>query len=80
MNKSVNPAVIAVVVVLAVGMLGYFFYKSMQPAYYLPSPGVGGRPATGVPSYAKAPGAPQAMTPAVPPADSRPGDPRSLKH
>jgi|SwirhisoilCB2_FD_contig_71_1629856_length_1108_multi_3_in_0_out_0_2 hypothetical protein len=87
MKQQVSPAVIVVViVVLAVG-LGFWFYRAMQPAYYLPSPGAGGRPNTGVPSYAKAPGdagraanpAP-GMTPVVPPTGSRPGDPHSLRH
>lgn len=79
MNKSVSPAVIAVVAVLATVVLGYFAYRSMQPAYYLPSPGVGGRPATGVPAYARAPGDASGHTSAIPPAGARPGDPRSIK-
>lgn len=82
MNKQISPAVIAVVVVVLVVGLGFWFYRAMQPAPYLPSPGVAGRPATGVPAYAKAPGdagGAAARTPVVPPAGSRPGDPGSLK-
>lgn len=83
MNKQVNPAVIAVVIVIVVIGLGFWLYHSMQPAYYIPSPGAGGRPGAGVPAYAKAPdqvAGGTSATPVVPPAGARPGDPRSLRH
>lgn len=102
MKKEVHPALIVVTLVFVVGIVGFLLYKATKPAYYIPSPGAGGRPNTGVPSYAKAPGdagssstAQQpAMTemqkrylgssgsqsPVVPPANSTPGDPHSLKH
>ncbi|HLV79285.1 MAG TPA: hypothetical protein VKT32_03355 [Chthonomonadaceae bacterium] len=83
MKQQLSPAVIALVIVVVVIGLGVWLYRAMQPAYYLPSPGAGGRPGRGVPSYAKAP-APVAegarSTPAVPPPGSRAGDPRSLRH
>jgi hypothetical protein len=83
MKKQVSPAAIVIVVLITVVGLGYFLYRAMQPAYYLPSPGVAGRPATGTPEYAKRPGdsgGAGSMTPVVPPAGSRAGDPRSMKH
>jgi len=83
MKQQVSPAVIAIVIAVVVIGLGFWLYRAMQPGYYIPSPGAGGRPGAGVPSYAKAPN--QAAggahsTPAVPPAGSRVGDPRSLRH
>ena len=82
MKQQVSPAVIAVVVVIVVIGLGFWFYRAMQPAYYIPSPGAGGRPGAGVPAYAQNPNqvAGTPSTPVVPPAGSRPGDPRSLRH
>jgi hypothetical protein len=86
MKKEVHPVVIGVVIVVVVVGLGFFLSRAMKPAYYLPSPGVAGRPATGVPSYAKAPGdatppgGEGRTTPVVPPSGSTPGNPGSLKH
>ncbi len=83
MKKQVSPAVLAVVAVVMVIGLGFYLYRSMQPAYYVPSPGAGGRPAASAPSYAKNPAAnaePAGGSPIVPPSGARPGDPRSLKH
>jgi len=88
MKQQVHPAVIAAVVVVIVLGLGFWFVHAMQPAPYRPSPGAGGRPNTGVPEYAKAPGEPGSngvgtaptRSPVVSPAGSRAGDPHSISH
>jgi hypothetical protein len=81
MKQQVSPVVIVLIVIGAVVGLGFFFNRAMQPAPYIPSPGAGGRPNTGVPAYAQNPAAAEGKsTPVVPPAGSMAGNPGSLKH
>ena len=44
MNTNVHPLVIAAVVVVLAAGIGFWGYKASQPAPYVPSPGLGGRP------------------------------------
>ncbi len=81
MNKSLSPAITAVIIVIVVALLSVWGYRMMQPAPYTPSPGVAGRPAAQVPNYGTpgqsgAPaGAPSNTSPVVPPAGATPGMP-----
>jgi len=76
MKKELHPAVAVVAGVIVLALLIFFGYRAMQPAYYRPSPGVGGTPATTTPDYGK-PGAPhQPSRPYTqPPANATPGMP-----
>jgi hypothetical protein len=78
MKKEINPALAIGAIALLVIVLAVWGYRKMQPAPYLPSPGVAGVPATGVPEYANMkPGnarsgmpytqAPTGSTPGMPP-------------
>jgi hypothetical protein len=84
MKKQIHPAFAIGAIALLVIVLAVWGYKQMQPAPYLPSPGVAGTPATGVPEYANMkPGstrsgmpysqAPAGSTPGMPPSAANPG-------
>ncbi len=51
MKSELGTPVVAVVILVVVCALAFWGYKAMQPAYYKPSPGVGGTPAVGSPGY-----------------------------
>lgn len=79
MKKEVNPIIAIGAFALLVIVLAIWGYKAMQPAPYLPSPGTGGVPATGVPEYDKMkPGTTRSGMPYTQaPAGSTPGMPPS---
>ena len=47
MKKEVSPILIAAAVVIVLALVGYFGYRTMQPAPYTPSPGVASGDAPG---------------------------------
>lgn len=48
MNKQISPAIEGAIAVVGVLLLGFFLYRSLQPAPYPPSSGAGGRPGAGI--------------------------------
>lgn len=53
MKKEINPIVTAGAVILAIIGVIIYGYRAMQPAPYLASPGVAGRPGVQAPTYAR---------------------------